>query len=728
MTSRTGAAVPAARTAPAVEPDPLDHPVPRVAADAATVECLLRCWVRETGPPRPAGGALLVPLAATGGALLVPVRYWSATGWHRFGPPALESAPPDAPPVDAVTLAGLLAREAGYGRRAAEAPGGPAPRAGSPGAGRPGAEGAGGRGSATGRVPAGAQDGACPGPSAGAAAPARAAPADGPEAGAVAASSGPSAAPPAPGGTDPLRPAAAAGPSETAAVRACPAGSPGHPPVAVPAGDLPEADAAAFAGRVADSVRRTAAFLGYRRAEPADPGTGGPFLAAEQSVVLGHPMHPAPAGREGLTDAECRRYSPQARGSFPLHWFAVDRSVLAADSAWTERGRVVPADQIAASLAASGVRLPGGAVPLPLHPWQAREVRQRTGVAELFAAGLLRDLGPCGEPWHPTSSARTVYRPGAPAMLKLSLAPPVTGSRREHLRTELHRGVEVHRLLRGGLGARLRAAFPGRPGFDIVRDPAWLAVDGPDGGPVAGLDVVIRHCPFGPADDAACVAGLTAPRPWPGRTRLSSRLAQLVIRLAARTGRPVRVVAAEWFLRYLHVVVRPLLWLDGEAGIALEAHQRNTLVLLDADGWPAGGRYRGNQGCAYRESRRPELQRRLPGVGSRSGSFVADHVADERFLYDLGVDNVLGLVGAFGSQRLCDERVLLAALRRFLAAAASGPARLSSSLPARFLDSPTLRCGADLLTRLYGPDEPVGPVETPSVHVTIANPLHPATA
>ena len=303
-------------------------------------------------------------------------------------------------------------------------------------------------------------------------------------------------------------------------------------------------------------------------------------------------------------------------------------------------------------------------------------------------------------------------------MLKLSLGLRITNSRRENLRKELHRGVEVHRLLRTGLAEQWQAAHPG---FDIVRDPAWLAVDAPDGTPVPGLDVMLRHNPFGPGDDAVCIAGLTAPPPLaraapacaPGSPSSSPASPPAP---AARAG----AVAAEWFLRYLDHVVRPVLWLDAHAGIALEAHQQNTLVLLDPDGWPVGGRYRDNQGYYFRESRRAELERRLPGIGTVSDTFVSDAVTDERFAYYLGINNVLGLIGAFGAQRLADERVLLAAFRRFLAETAG----LGSPLPAQLLDSPTLRCKANLLTRLHGLDELVGPVDTQSVYVTITNPLH----
>ncbi|MFD3511729.1 IucA/IucC family protein [Streptomyces sp. NPDC058657] len=571
------------------EPDPLDHPDPRTAADAAGVENLLRCWVRENDMPRPEGPTLRIPLDRSGTALLVPVRYWSACGWHRFGMPVLEGAPRQAPTVDAVTVASLLGRETGRGE-----------------------------------------------------------------------------------GTD-------------------------------------------LVGRVADSVRRTADFIEERRRRPEPAAWADLFLTAEQSLLLGHPTHPTPKSREGLSEEEARRYSPELRGSFPLHWMAVDRSVLAQESAWTERGRTLKAEQVLSRLAGD-LRLPEGAAALPVHPWQARELALRPGVAALLDDGLLHDLGPSGDSWFPTSSVRTVHRPGAAAMLKLSLGVRITNSRRENLRKELHRGVEVQRLLRAGLAEEWHAVHPE---FDIVRDPAWLAVDGPDGEPVPGLDVVLRHNPFGPDDDAVCIAGLTAPRPWPGRTGMHSRLAELVAGLAARSGRSAGAVAAEWFLRYLDHVVRPVLWLDGRAGIALEAHQQNTLVLLDRDGWPVGGRYRDNQGYYFRESHRDALHARLPGIGARSDTFVADDVTDERFAYYLGINNILGLIGAFGAQRLADERVLIAALRRFLGKATG----LGSALPAQLLDTPALRCKANLLTRLHGLDELVGPVDTQSVYITLTNPL-----
>ncbi|MEV6207675.1 IucA/IucC family protein [Kitasatospora sp. NPDC051914] len=464
-----------------------------------------------------------------------------------------------------------------------------------------------------------------------------------------------------------------------------------------------------LAARVADSVARTAEILAHRRTIPDPVGTS-PFLRAEQALLLGHPLHPTPKSRDGLGPAQSRAYSPELHGSFALHWYAVDRTLLASDSATG-----TAAETLTAELLGDPRLLPPGTAALPLHPWQARELALRPAVAALLDQGLLHDLGRHGDPWHPTSSVRTVTRPGTPWMLKLSLGLRITNSRRENLRKELHRGTEVHRLLETGLGAEWQAAHPG---FDIVRDPAWIAVDHPGLPDPDGLSTVLRHQPFGPHDRAVCLAGLLAERPT---DRLDSHLGRIVAALAARSGRTPATVTAEWFLRYLDAVVLPILWFDGRAGIALEAHQQNTLVLLDRDGWPTGGRYRDNQGYYYRASHAERLTARLPGLGSTSDTFVPDHVADERFAYYLGINHILGLIGALGAQQLADEEVLLAALRRFLAgprAAATG-----STLPAHLLTAPTLRCKANLLTRLHGLDELVGPVETQSVYTDLANPV-----
>lgn len=572
-----------------IAPTP-DDPV--TVADTAGTQALLRCWVRENDLSEPPDGTLRLDLPVSGTSVLAPIEYWSAAGWHRFGPARFAGGAA----VDAVTLAALLATESTQ--------------------------------------------------------------------------------------------------------------RPGH-------GEQQRSAAVAdLTGRVADSVHRVARHVTQRRANPDDPPSTTPFLAAEQALLLGHPLHPTPKSRDGLSDAEAARYSPELCGSFPVHWFGADPSVVSADSALP-----APAAELTRALAGAQARVPAGMVAVPAHPWQARDVLTRPGIRELLDRDLLRDLGPGGPAWFPTSSVRTVYRADAAVMLKLSLGLRITNSKRENLRLELHRGVEVCRLLAAGLGAALRAAHPG---FAVVTDPAWLAVDAPGERPESGLEVMIRDNPFRGAEPVACVAGLLAERP--DRPDGRSRLAELVQRLAARTGRPPGEVTEEWFTRYLDVVVRPVLWLYATHGLGLEAHQQNTLVVLDTDGWPVGGRYRDNQGYYFSATRSDGLSRWLPGAGRELGTLCSDEVIDERLGYYVGINNVLGMVGALGSQGLADEQALLAGVRDLLTGLVRAPGA-ELPLAATLLEAPTLRCKANLLTRVDGLDELVGPLEAQSVYVNVANPV-----
>lgn len=555
--------------------DTVEHTRPGVnahrVADIATLDGLLRCWVRENNVTLPERGVLELELPATGIRLRTDVVYRSAAGYHRFGVVRLNTGIP----VNAVTVAGLLAAEAAARRS--------------------------GNASAV---------------------------------------------------TD-------------------------------------------LVARVADSEMRVARHVWRRSAAQEDPPGTTPFLAAEQGLILGHPLHPTPKSRLGLSESEADRFSPELRGSFRLHWFAADESIVSGEGA----------DMVAVF----APQVPEGMVAIPAHPWQAREVRSRPVVRKLLDSGSLRDLGESGEPWFPTASVRTVYHPDAPVMLKFSLGLPITNSKRENLRKELRRGAEIDRVLDSGLALELAEAYPG---FGIVRDPGWLSI-GPDSAPENGLELVVRANPFWADDRVACVAGLLAERP----DRDSSDLAAIITNLAALVGDDTDAVAAQWCARYFDAVIAPVLWLYHTYGLGLEAHQQNTLVVLDENGWPCGGWYRDNQGYYISNRRAAELERFAPGAGVDGDNRCDEAVIDERLGYYIGINNLLGLVGAFGAQGIADERRLLAVLHKRLDRFAALP------LARMLARSATLRCKANLLTRVDGLDELVGPLETQSVYCDIPNPF-----
>ncbi|MBQ0986028.1 siderophore biosynthesis protein [Streptomyces sp. F63] len=568
---------------------------PAAIADAVTTGNLLRCWIRETGTPRPTDGILRLRLPASGTTLEAPVIHWSPTGHHRFGRARLHTGTKAPAPL----IASLLGIE-------------------------------------------------------------------------------------------------------------------------IAAGD--PTSVTDLTSRVTDSAHRIEQFLRTRPHTPTTPGTT-PFLDTEQALITGHPLHPTPKSREGLSDTETAHYSPELHGHFPLHWFAADPAVLHSDTALGQ-----PLQDLLAELAGHPTAPPGTHL-VPAHPWQAHDLLHRPAIRTLLDDGHLHHLGPSGPHWTPTSSVRTLYRPDAPVMLKLSLGIRITNSRRENNRTELRRGLAVHRLLDAGLAHALHTTHPH---FHIVRDPAWIAVDTPGTTTATtptGLDAVIRDNPFrtttptppgAPRTRTGCLAGLLAERP--DQTDHRSRLAHLIQHLAQRTGQTTPRTARAWFTRYLDTVITPLLWLYAEYGLGLEAHQQNTLVTLDTDGWPTGGHYRDNQGYYFSPTRSQALHQWIPGAGRDLGTYVDDTVIDERLGYYIGINNILGTIGALGSQGLADETDLLAETDRHLAGLATRHGnRLTLATTLR--EAPTLRCKANLLTRIHGMDELIGPLENQSVYVDIPNPI-----
>lgn len=459
--------------------------------------------------------------------------------------------------------------------------------------------------------------------------------------------------------------------------------------------------------QVIDSTRRLDRYVRARAVTPnGDPAS--PFLVAEQALVSGHPLHPTPKSRPGLSDVDELGAAPELRGAAPLHWFAVDRTMIRHGSAIG-----VSALDLVASLAPPGLRPPAGTVLVPAHFRQARALVARADVQDLISDGRIYDLGPGGKAWSATSSVRTLYRADAALMLKLSLGVRITNSRREHLVPELIRGAEAYRLVEAGLGELLRAVHPR---FRILGDPAWVAVPLPTEDPSGqvALAVSCRDNPFGLDARVACVAGLVAERPDLADSRTA--LALLLEDLARRTGRQVAAVAMEWVRRYVDEVIAPVAWLHGVHGLGLEAHQQNTLVTLDPAGWPAGGWYRDNQGYYLSPTRARTLRALVSGLGVDSDATNPDDVIDERVTYYVGVNNLLGLIGAIGSAGLADESVLLRAAVAALETHRCGFIEI-------LLDAPELPCKANLLTRVAGLDELVGPVETQSVYVRIPNPF-----
>lgn len=444
------------------------------------------------------------------------------------------------------------------------------------------------------------------------------------------------------------------------------------------------------------------------------------YLDAEQSLVFGHLLHPTPKSRQGLSDIGYKVYSPELKGRFSLHYFRAHQSIVGERSRLPESATRLIKNELMADpevdTAFKEMYLKKDEYSLiPLHPEQAKHLLMDKRVRQLLQRGLLEDLGLVGKAYYPTSSFRTVYHPESSFMLKFSVKVKITNSVRLNKYKELERGVEITRILDSEIGSNLRLRYPQ---FYIVQDPAFITINLP-GTEESGFEVVLRENPFkgGDKENVTLLAGLCQDA-MPG---YKPRLANIINELAAKEDRDPETVSLDWFKKYLSISLQPMMWLYLKHGIALEAHQQNSLVQLK-DGYPHRFFYRDNQGYYYCESTFPYLERLLPGVNKRSHTLCADHVADERLRYYLFINHLFGLINAFGCCGLVQEEVLLAELRQQLSQW-KPKNRPSSRLIESLLHDKWLPGKANLLTRFYDMDELTGPMESQSVYVKIANPL-----
>ncbi|WP_128895900.1 IucA/IucC family protein [Longirhabdus pacifica] len=444
------------------------------------------------------------------------------------------------------------------------------------------------------------------------------------------------------------------------------------------------------------------------------------YIETEQGLLFGHLLHPTPKSRQGFNEEEVALYSPEMKGQFALHYFRVHTSIVEHDSALPISAiecikQELLSDELVCDEFKQQYCQQDEYALLPVHPWEAQYLLNTPKVKALIQKKVMQDVGKVGRAFAPTSSVRTVYDAVSSFMYKFSLHVKITNSLRVNKRKELERGVEVTRLLQTSLGEAFKAEYPG---FDIITDPAYITLR-LDDEQESGFEVMLRDNPFtlGNESDSMPLVALGQDHPL-GK---QSRLGVIIEDIAKREGRSTEQVSKDWFRQYLSLSLHPLMWLYDNYGIALEAHQQNSIVKMQ-DGYPSKVYYRDNQGYYFCKSMQDKLNALLPGISEKSETICDDSVADERFRYYFFFNHLFGLINAFGSGHLVEEKDLLIELRHQLEAirpSLNRPSPLLDSL----LENETLLSKGNLLTRFYDMDELVGSMETQSVYTETQNPL-----
>lgn len=439
------------------------------------------------------------------------------------------------------------------------------------------------------------------------------------------------------------------------------------------------------------------------------------FSDSEQSLLFGHWLHPSPKSRQGMHDWHHCHYSPELAGQFQLQYFVAEGALVKERSLWPQTTSAVLHQQLLPELS-----LEPDTVLLPLHPLQADWLLHQPHVRRWLQSGQLRHLGAAG-PWFcATSSVRTVYCARLDFMLKLSLPVKITNSCRLNKHHELEAGLCISRLL------QVLQLDRGRCGFEFVLDPAYITLrplsELESGCPESGFEVILRDNPFGTAQlhgrQQISIAALVQE---PIRQGGQSRLQRLIKALSAREERSIASVSEEWFRRYWSCAIEPLIRLYDDHGLALEAHQQNSLLDVTG-GYPETYFYRDNQGFYLAESRRPELQAQVPELAQLQAVFYPDEMICQRFTYYLIVNQLFAVIHRLALDDLITEDRLLTCVAQWLQALLPELHGPGQPLVTSLLREPQLPCKGNLRTRVEDVDELSAELEM-AIYSQLPNPL-----
>ncbi|WZY01369.1 IucA/IucC family protein [Bacillus sp. FSL W7-1360] len=433
------------------------------------------------------------------------------------------------------------------------------------------------------------------------------------------------------------------------------------------------------------------------------------FIESEQALLFGHWLHPTPKSRQGMAMWQQTYYAPELKGAFQLHYFQVDACMIRQDTAldvpattlvWQELADFVP-----------NMTYDPQRPVVPMHPLQAQWLLQQSYVQEAIHKGMLTYMGPLGKPFTATSSIRTVYSRRSAWMFKFSIPVKVTNSVRVSRMNELRAGVAVARLL------QKTGSFNQRTSFHIIHDPAYMTLAWP-GMRESGFEVILRKNVFSPPHDKgiSLVATLVQ-EPLPP---YHSKLASLIKALAQKEGRSTEEVALDWYRLYIKQAIFPLIQLYDELGLALEAHQQNSLLDIRT-GYPNASYYRDNQGYYLASSYRGELLQKEPSLADLPELFFEESLIADRFGYYLFQNQAFSIIQRLATDGFADEPFLLGELKCQL----QQLQRTLSGAGKRFLthlfEKDNLAFKANLLTCFHDIDELTTPLEQ-AVYTTTPNP------
>ncbi len=436
------------------------------------------------------------------------------------------------------------------------------------------------------------------------------------------------------------------------------------------------------------------------------------FIASEQSLLFGHWLHPTPKSRQGIHAWQHKNYAPELKAEFQLHFFAVSKTLLQQKTSTSQS-----VEQIINQIAEIDGGLPDKDKQLvPVHPLQAHWLLHQFEIVQLMQKGQIENLGVIGKKFTPTSSVRTLYCRELDFMIKLSIPVKITNSLRKNRVHELEPGLNVGKLISG---SDFNQHFPQ---FILIEDPAYITITNADK-TESGFETIIRRNPFKQENtqshSTVSIAALVQEPILPGA---ESKLSQQVKALAKNKRINLQTASLIWFERYWQCAIEPAIWLYEKHGVALEAHQQNSLLTIERH-CPSHYYYRDNQGFYLSALMKSKLLAAEPALKNNPDLFYSDEMIADRFGYYLFINQLFSVIWRFGQDGLINENQLLTLSYQKLQAMRAELKGVGAKFVDMALNKPGIACKANLLTRVADVDELEAEQEL-AVYTEINNPFY----
>jgi N2-citryl-N6-acetyl-N6-hydroxylysine synthase len=351
------------------------------------------------------------------------------------------------------------------------------------------------------------------------------------------------------------------------------------------------------------------------------------YVFSEQSLYLGHPFHPYPKLKLGMTEDEQKKYSPEFRQKFKLVWIKVSFKNVYSNLNRDDYKELInllvtPVDKVKDE-----------EILIPMHPWQWEKIKGK------FSDGDIIDVDE--KEYTALSSMRTLFHPNSPYQLKFSMDVTLTNSQRHLQKEEVFRGNELYQIIK-------EEKLNLRPfNIKIQYEPYYIALKDNRGEILKSSFVQFRENTF-----------------W---TSCDMNKFSLLSSLCERGFEHYSIIKKiKWFECFLKNIFTPFVELYGAYGILLGAHMQNILVEEDDDGVPVSVIFRDCQGSGFTTKAFQKLSKKYKFLVKDNGNILNPDEVNKVFGYYLVVNTVFSTISAISNSESYYEQFFLSKFRNYL--------------------------------------------------------------